>query len=106
LAVKKRNPLFVIAATIITFGIYGLYWFYSTARELGEVNKSEVNPIVWTIALFIPFVGLYFLWKYAGEAEKLMSKKHSQLLLFLAGFVFFPVLQYLVQQELNKAAAA
>ncbi|MBN2122544.1 DUF4234 domain-containing protein [Candidatus Micrarchaeota archaeon] len=106
MAVKKRNPLFVIVASFITFGIYALYWFYSTTKELGEVNKSEVNPIVWTIALFIPFVNLYFLWKYSGEAEKLMNKKHSQLVLFIAWLVFFPIVQYLVQNELNAKAAA
>jgi hypothetical protein len=24
----KRNPLGVLGLTIITFGIYGLYWYY------------------------------------------------------------------------------
>jgi hypothetical protein len=104
LAVKNRNPVFVVAASLITLGIYALYWFYQTTRELGEVNKSDTSPVVWTIALFIPFVNLYFIWKYSGEAEKMMKKKHSQLVLFLAWLVFFPISQYLTQQELNKLA--
>ncbi len=104
LAVKKRNPIFVIVASLITCGLYAVYWFYKTTRELGEVNKSTTNPVLWTIALFIPFVNLYFLWKYSGEAEKVMKGKQSQLILFIAWLVFFPIAQYLVQKELNKVA--
>ena len=106
MAVKNRNPIFVVVASLITCGIYALYWFYQTTRELGEVNKSNTNPIVWTIGLFIPIVNLYFLWKYSGEAEKMMKNKHSQLILFLAWLVFFPIAQYLIQQEINKVATA
>jgi hypothetical protein len=40
------------------------------------------------------------------QAEKLMNKKHSQLVLFIAWLVFFPIVQYLVQNELNAKAAA
>jgi uncharacterized membrane protein len=104
LAVKKRDPIFVVVVSLVTCGLYALYWFYHTTRELGEANKSETNPLVWTIGLFIPFVNLYFLWKYSGESEKIMKGKHSQLLIFIAWLVFFPIAQYLVQQELNKVA--
>lgn len=106
LAVKKRGPIFVILAGFITLGIYWLYWFYQTTRELGEINKSDTNPVVWTICLFIPIVNLYFIWKYCGEAEKLLNKEQSQLVLFIAWLVFFPITQYLVQVGLNKKATA
>jgi hypothetical protein len=104
LAVKNRGPIFVIIASFVTLGIYLLYWFYNTIRELGEVNKSDTNPLVWTIGMCIPIVSFYFLWKYTGEAEKLMKGRHSQLVLFIAWFVFFPIVMYMVQKELNKVA--
>jgi hypothetical protein len=30
----KRNPLGVLGLTIITFGIYGLYWYYKVNEEI------------------------------------------------------------------------
>ncbi|MBD3390110.1 DUF4234 domain-containing protein [Candidatus Micrarchaeota archaeon] len=104
MAVKKRGPIFVILAGFITFGIYWIYWFYHTSRELGEINKSETNPLLWTIGLFIPLVNLWVLWKYAGEGEKVLNRKHSQLVLFIAWIVFFPIAQYLIQKGINRHA--
>ncbi len=73
---------------------------------MGEINKSETNPLLWTIGLFIPFVNFYVFWKYSGEAEKAMKSKYSQLILFLAWIVFFPIAQYLTQEGINEHAKA
>jgi len=48
----------VVLAGFITLGIYWLYWFYNTTRELGEINKSDTSPVLWTIGLFVPLVNL------------------------------------------------
>jgi ACR3 family arsenite efflux pump ArsB len=106
IGVKKRGPIFVIIASFITLGIYLLYWFYNTTRELGEINKSDTNPLLWTIGLFIPFVNLYVFWKYSGESEKALKNKYSQLILFLAWLVFCPIAMYLTQKGINEYAKA
>lgn len=103
---KKRGPIFVIIASIITFGLYGLYWFYNTTKELGEINKSDTNPLLWTVGLFIPIVNLYVFWKYSGETEKALKSKYSQLILFLAWLVFCPIAMYLTQKGINEYATA
>jgi len=46
------------------------------------------------------------LWKYSGEAEKALKSKYSQLILFLAWIVFFPIAQYLIQVGINTHAKA
>jgi F0F1-type ATP synthase membrane subunit a len=102
--VKKRGLWFVILAGFITLGIYWVYWFYSTAKEIIELNKSKSNPLFWTIGVFIPFVNIYVLYRYCVEAEKMMKAKTGWIVLLLASIVFFPIMQYVVQKELNKYA--
>lgn len=104
MGVKKRGVWFVILAGFITLGIYWLYWFYNTSKEIIELNKSKSNPLYWTIGLFVPFVNLYIIYRYSMEAEKMMKEKTQWAVLFIAWIVFFPVAQYLVQKELNKYA--
>lgn len=104
MAVKKRNIWFVIIVGIITLGIYWVYWFYSTSKEIIELNKIKSNPLLWTIGLFIPIVNLYVLYRYSVEAEKMMKEKTGWLVLLIVWIVFLPIAQYLVQKELNKYA--
>jgi F0F1-type ATP synthase membrane subunit a len=104
LAVKKRNPIFVIVASFVTFFIYCLYWFYSTRRELNELTGQNFSPILWTIGLFVPIANIYVIWKYSEDVEAVSKKAQNKVVLFLAWIVFFPIAQYLTQEELNKLA--
>lgn len=104
MAVKKRNPIFVIVVSIITLGIYCLYWFYSTRSELNELTGGGTSPLLWTIGLFIPIVNIYVLWKYSEDTEIASKKAQNKVVLFLAWLVFFPIAQFLTQEELNKRA--
>jgi Domain of unknown function (DUF4234) len=103
--IKKRNPALVLIFSIITFGIYFLYWLVSTTNELRRNAKSAPNP--WLLLLFfIPFVNfiaiLIYYWKY--------SKAINELTGFSAGGMFAlwillnPVAMVLTQIELNKKA--
>jgi F0F1-type ATP synthase membrane subunit a len=102
--VKKRNPIFVIVASFVTFFIYCIYWFYATRKELNELTKQDFSPILWTIGLFVPIVNLYVMWKYCEDVEIVSKKAQNKVILFLAWLVFFPIAQYLTQEELNKMA--
>ncbi|MFN7990990.1 MAG: DUF4234 domain-containing protein [Candidatus Micrarchaeia archaeon] len=104
MSVKKRNPLFVIAASFVTFFIYALYWFYSTRDELNEITKGTTSPLLWTIGLFVPLVNLYVIWRYCEDVESASNKARDKVVLFLSWLVFLPLAQYLVQEELNKLA--
>jgi hypothetical protein len=104
LTVKKRNPLFVIIVSILTGFLYGIYWFYSTRKELNELTNQDTSPILWTLGLLVPIVNLYVLWKYCEDVEITSKKAHNKVVLFLAWLVFFPIAQFLTQEELNKLA--
>lgn len=104
MAVKKRNPLFVVALSLITFGIYALYWFYVTREELNGLVGGKTSALLWTIGLFVPVVNLYVLWKYCEDTEVACKKARDKVILFIAWIVFFPIAQWLTQEELNKLA--
>ena len=50
---KKRNPLAVFFLSIVTFGIYDLYWLAVTKNELNQKTSTKI-PSIWLLAA--PFV--------------------------------------------------
>ncbi len=106
MVVKNRNLIFVTVLSLITFGIYFFYWFYSTRKELYEINKKDGNAIIDLIMLFIPFVNFYAFWKYCGDVELISKGTQGKVLLFILMLIFFPAYVYLTQQEINKFASA
>ncbi len=102
--IVKRNMALQIVWVIITLGIYTIYWFYVTSKEMIEYKKLEGNPVLWTVLLFIPFGSLYSCWKHGECVEALTEGKYNTLVMFLAWIVFSPVVWFLTQTELNKRA--
>jgi hypothetical protein len=55
---KIRNPIAVVVFTIITLGIYQVFWWYFTNRELADHGRARGtkelgdNPMLSTLALF------------------------------------------------------
>jgi hypothetical protein len=45
-AYKVREPALVVIFSIITFGIYFLYWTYQVFRELKEHTGQGIGPII------------------------------------------------------------
>lgn len=128
--IKQRNIAIVIILYIITFGIYTLYWAYSTAKELQANTQASPNPKLLLSILLVPTVSIIgmlssslilltilllvsiptvtimmFLlyWKHTKAIEELTGFNH--LLLFLLWIIFAPVALILSQLELNKVAA-
>ena len=104
--IKRRNPFLVFLFSFITFGIYLLYWLYSTTKELKGNTKSAPEP--WMVFLFlIPIinfvVAILFYWKYSKAINELTG--FSNVLLFILWLLFWPVGMILSQIELNKKAA-
>jgi Domain of unknown function (DUF4234) len=55
---KIRNPILVVVFTIITLGIYQVFWWYFTNREMADygrargTNELGDSPTKSTLALF------------------------------------------------------
>ncbi len=64
---KTRNPWGVWGLSIITLGIYYLYWYYKVNEEVRDYDQSiEVEPLLSMLSQFVPIVGLVSFYK-AGE---------------------------------------
>ena len=103
--VKHRNPVLVILFTVLTLGIYGIYWVVSTTKELRSLTPNAPNT--WALALFIVpivniFVALWYYWKYSVALEAVSG--FSAIGLFLLRLVCSPVAVIITQVELNKKA--
>ncbi len=57
---KVRSPAAVIIFSIITLGIYAIYWYYQIGREMKEYNDSGLGPVAnLLLAIFFSIVLLF-----------------------------------------------
>ena len=102
--IKKRNMVMQVVLMVVTLGIYAIYWFYSTLKELHIANGKDEGAGMWTIFLFLPILNYFAMWHYSSEYTAFATEKYPALLLFIAWLVFLPIVWFLVQTDLNKAA--
>ena len=103
--IKKRNMIAQVFLTIITFGIYCIYWFYQVSVELkGIANDENANPALWTVLIFVPFASIYSIYKFSELYEKVTGGQMNLWLLFVLYVAFAPAVWFIVQTELNRRA--
>jgi len=104
---KIRGPWIVILFTIITLGIYGLYWQYATFKEMKDYSGNGIGGVLGlVIAILLGVVNIFVMPSevgniYAGEGQ---TKPVSGLtgfwcLIPLVGFFIWVIK---VQGNLNK----
>ena len=111
--VKQRNIVLQIVLSIITCGIYGIYWMITltddTAAKSGDTDLSGVKAFL----LGIVTCGIYtFFWYYkmgkalkvAGDNAGVQIEDNSTLYLILGLFGLGIVNYCLMQNDLNKIA--
>ena len=103
--VKYRDMLAQVGLMIITLGIYAIYWFYQTAKEMKFLAKDpNASPGLWTVLIFIPFGAIYSFYKYGEIYERVSSDKLNRWIIFILWLVFAPAIWFIVQTELNRRA--
>jgi hypothetical protein len=98
---KNRNPALVLILSLITCGIYGIVWYVKTKEEM----KSKGADIPTAILLIIPFVNLFWLWKYSSGVEQVTSGGFGAAVSFLLLLFTGPIGMAVVQSQFNKLAA-
>src|SRR5665213_2161446 len=98
---KNRNPVAVVIFSIITFGIYAIVWQVKTKGEMNRLG-AEI-PTAWL--LIIPFVGIYWLWKYSEGVEKVTGGKLSTPLVFVMFYLIGIIGMAIIQNEFNSIGA-
>lgn len=113
---SQRNIAVAIILTIVTCGIYGIYWLIKMVDEINEA-AGEQNAMSGGLVFLLSIVtcGIYlYIWLYkAGEmlnkakaARGLPVDKYSGLIYLLLAIFGFSIVSYgLIQNELNTLAA-
>lgn len=100
---RHRGPIAVFFLSIITLGIYALYWQVSTKNEMNRLGASI--PTAWLI--LIPFVGgLYWSWKYCEGVGQVTQGQLSGVLAFVLLAFLGLIGMSIIQNEFNKLGTA
>lgn len=102
--IQRRNMWKQVLLFIVTLGIYGVYWFYVTSKEMVAYKGLDGSPGLWTVLLLVPFVSLYSLWKQSKAVEAVTDGKYQAILMFILWIFFEPAVWFITQSELNKLA--
>jgi hypothetical protein len=117
---KRRNPVGVAALTLVTLGIYYIFWWYYINREMADLGRKNgredlgTNPALSVLAVFPGFLllGIPTIWttittyQRAKRAQQLVGVPETQ----QANPWFYGLLYVIIslvawgylQNELNK----
>ena len=107
--IAKRKISRAIILSIVTLGIYAIYWFICLTNEINKAS-GRTNDTKGGIAFLLSLVtfGIYeYFWAYKlGEKRDIIAKENAQskmiyLVLALCGFSI--IAQAFAQDALNKA---
>ena len=104
---KPRGIAFVIIISIITLGIYFLYWLYKTGEETKKYSGDGLGGVLWLVIGLL--IGIVMWFVAPSEVGKLYSREGQHqpvsgvtgfwMLLPLIGFIIWVVK---VQGALNR----
>jgi hypothetical protein len=114
--ISHRSIALAIVLSLVTLGIYGLYWMYCLVRDLSAASGDDSGFGGGAVVLLgIVTGGLYWLYWYYKAGGKVNRIHYLDgrpqdgslgiLYLLLALFGFSIVSMALIQNELNKVAA-
>ena len=112
--IERRNIAVCIVLTLVTCGIYGIYWIVCLTNDVntvsGDVNGTSGGMVVLLTIVTCGIYGIYWAYK---QGEKLDFTKNNRgipssnsgvLYLILQIFGFGIIAYALMQHELNKLA--
>lgn len=102
----KRSVLTVILLSIVTCGIYSIYWYYQTANELNACEEQDQLPN-YIVAILLSFVtcgiyGIYWLYKFYKKVDTVCGTNDLLINLLLSLFVSPLIGMGIAQNSCNK----
>jgi uncharacterized phage infection (PIP) family protein YhgE len=98
--IKERNIVAIYLLSIVTLGIYAIYWIVQTKEEMNGLG-GEI-PTSWL--LIVPIAHYYYLYKYCEAFSERVKKDNNAVLWFLLSVFVGIIMPAIVQSELNKIA--
>jgi hypothetical protein len=95
-----RSQVKVILFSIVTLGLYAIYWLHQFHVEAKAEVGADYNPTLRTIGLFVPFYNFLVVWKDCKiiESEFDMSAGIAFLLWAFTG----PIWMWILQGKINE----
>ncbi len=110
--VKNRSVAMVVILSIVTCGIYGLYWYWCAMKELDEAGQSSNMPVIAQFLLLFVYVGgIIFAINADNNINAIRGAKglpaKDNKIIWIVLFILIPVVgMALVQNEMNEIADA
>lgn len=98
-AFESKSLGMQVLLTVVTFGLYTIYWSYSTAKQLDRGTDASLTPIL----AIIPLVNVIAAWQISKAGEAVTDQ--SRVILFVLFVFFAPLTWYWVQSGMNDVAA-
>ena len=111
--VKERNVAVCVILSLVTFGIYGLVWFFninSDARTVSGDNTISGGKAFLFTLLTCGIYGIYWNYKmgktiYQAEVNRGMTDNDNSVLYVVLSLIGLGIVNYcLIQNDLNSMA--
>ena len=107
--IKQRNIVTAIIFSLITCGIYAIYWAICLARDAVSVKDPADNgTLEIVLMIFLPFLGFFLAEQKLAEGCKNQNIPHSDnaVLYLVLGLLGLSIINFCMMQiDLNKLAA-
>lgn len=112
--VKEKNIALCVILSLVTCGIYGIYWFVTLTDDTNTISGEEGTSGIVAFLLTLVTCGIYGLyWAYkCGEKIDNAHQNRGEAasnggVLYLILYIFGGIIAYaLIQNEVNKFADA
>ena len=108
---KKRNIALCVILTIVTLGIYGLYWFVQITNDVNKLanpeKKTSGGAALLLTIITCNIYGFYWAYKMGGLLDKAqtdrgMPAQNRAVVYLILELVIAPVAWILMQNTINS----
>lgn len=109
--IKKRNIALAIIFSIITLGIYSIYWMIKMNNEINQLadepNATSGGLVFLFSLITCGIYSIYWLYRMGQRSDKIKGSTSSEILYLILGIFGLSIIAYaLIQDTINNAVGA
>lgn len=107
--VQKRNIVVCLLLSIVTCGIYGIYWFICINNDMNTAYPDEYTTsggMAFLLTLVTCGIyGLYWMYKMGSKIDKKENNGNNAILFLILSAIGLGVVNYcIIQDKLNNCS--